>query len=286
MSLPDHIFHTKHDFTPEFAWAAFQLLRELDGDAITSVELYDIAKATGSPLAKRSDLSKLLAALSDVGLIKRYHDAISLSESGRILGKGIGHYKQGFFTAVHCIYTWKWFWDGQTYLGTPSWSYRECCRQILNSGITGISYDELVLRVVNAAVQNFKINKVSFSRSSVTGVTNWLEVQEPSLIHKDNQRLSIQDSYVSMPEAIRLHLAALCALNDNAIEINSLNMRKLAESFLFNTEEISNAVLEFAETSDEFMLLEGLTNRIIFKNSDEPFINWIIRTTRNKNHIS
>lgn len=282
MPILDHTFHTKHDFTPEFAWAAFQLLFELSEVTISPEELYDIAKATASPIAKRADLNKILAGLNDVGLIYRDRHTISLSETGRILGKGIGHYQQGFFAAVHCIYTWKWFWDGQNCFASPSWSYRETCRQILNSGIIGTTYDELVLRIVNTGMQNFKVNKVSFSRSSVTGVTNWLEVQEPSLIQRDKQRLSIQDTFVAMPEAIRLHLAALCALNDNSIEINSLNTRLLAECFLFNPEDISNAVLNFAENSNEFMLLEGPTNRIIFKNSDELFVNWIISAAKNK----
>jgi hypothetical protein len=276
MTLENHVFHTKHDFTPKFAWAAFQLLAELDQDRVSPTDLYEVAQLTASPLAKRADLNKLLGALQEVGLIERAHGTITLSEAGQALAVSLGRYEQSFYAALHGIYAWKWIWEGRDKIASPSWSYREACRQILNSEVLGVTSDELVLRVVATAVELFEVDRVSFSRSSVAGITVWLEAQAPPLIQRESQRIRIQDAFIYTSEAMRLHLASLCALGNGQTELNNKSIQMLAECFLYNAEEVYNAVLDFAHNSPEFMLLSGAPYRVIFKNSDEPFINWII----------
>ncbi len=59
----EHTFHTRHDFTPELGWAAFQLLAELGTDGITQEGLDQAARTLASPMARRSDLRKLLRSL-------------------------------------------------------------------------------------------------------------------------------------------------------------------------------------------------------------------------------
>src|SRR5262249_20987024 len=152
MASPRHVFHTRHDFTPEFAWAAFQLLAGIDRSAIDTNELYAIAKATASPLIKRSDLSKLFAAMEQIGLTERAYQQVSLSVAGQSLAKGLGRYRMGFTAAIHCLYSWTWVWQSPG-TATPSWSYREVCRQLLDGGAAGIEGDELVLRVVSNAAK-------------------------------------------------------------------------------------------------------------------------------------
>src|SRR5262245_53473259 len=105
-----HVFHTRHDFTPEFAWAAFQLLAGVGSAGIDTSGLYDIAKATASPLTKRTDLSKLLAAMDEVGLTERKREHVTLSAAGESLAKSLGCYREGFCVAVHCLYSWTWLW--------------------------------------------------------------------------------------------------------------------------------------------------------------------------------
>jgi hypothetical protein len=97
-------------------------------------------------------------------------EEVRLSFAGEALTASIGRYEIGFCMAVHCLYAWKWIWAGDATMASTSWSYREVLRQILAAGSTGIDVDEIVLQVV-AAAERFDTGKVSFSRSSVSGVT-------------------------------------------------------------------------------------------------------------------
>lgn len=211
MTSTQHVFHTKHDFTPELGWAAFQLLSEIGGEGISLSGLSSVANALASPLKRRTDLHKLLAAMEDLDMVKRRDERLLLSQMGSTLASGIGRYEEGFRAAIHCLYFWKWVWESNTQRATPSWSYREVCHNILNAGAMGIDCDEIVLRVVAAAAK-FDATKVSFSRSSVSGVTMWLEAQTPPLIQQRGKRLFINSPCMPMTEQLRLHLAALCAL--------------------------------------------------------------------------
>lgn len=276
MTLKNHVFHTKHDFTPDFAWAAFQLIGEFDSNGISATELVEIAKAVASPLAQRTDLNKLLGGFHELGLIKRSGGHIFLSASGRALGKNLGRYKQGFYAALHCLYIWKWILDGDEKIASPSWSYREVCRQIRISGVIGITPDEIVLRVVSLATELFKTDKVSFSRSSITGVTSWLEVQTPPLIKKDNNRIFRRNTFVAASESVRLHLAVLCSLGKKEVELNPANIRLLAEALLTSDEEAQLAAINFTKESSEFILTDGTQRKIVLSYSEEPFISWII----------
>ena len=81
MNIQNHVFHTKHDFTPELGWAAFQLLTEIGTDGIKPAALHVLAKAVASLLTKRSALNKLLAAMLEVGLVERTHEEVRLSRA-------------------------------------------------------------------------------------------------------------------------------------------------------------------------------------------------------------
>lgn len=275
MNTHRHVFHTRHDFTPEFAWAAFQLLAAIGPAGVAASELYTIAKATASPLAKRSDLNKLLAAMDEVGLTERMRGHVALSTAGDNLAKGIGRYREGFYVAVHCLYSWTWLWSG-TMTATPSWSYREVCRQLLNAGTAGVGVDELVLRIVTSATSTFRAEKISFSRSSVSGVTMWLEAQSPPLIQRKGSRIFTHNISGPMADSLRLHAAALCAYAGGEVSLDSKHVRLLTECFLIPSDELIGFVVEFAQSSKEFLLIPGAPPRIIFNGSDDPFINWMM----------
>jgi hypothetical protein len=272
-----HVFHTKHDFKPELAWAAFQLLAQIGTDGIKPTDLHAIAKAIGSPLTQRSDLNKLLAGMQDVGLTERSREEVFLSQAGKVLAKGLGRYEEGFRAAVHCLYAWKWLWDGNPKTASPSWSYREVLRQILAAGNTGVDSDEVVLRVVSAA-ERFNATTVSFSRSSVSGVTMWLESQALPLIEKNGRRIFIPNSSVPMADSMRLHLAALCALGNGEAQLSDDNIRLLAESFLSRADELVGSVTDFTSDCNEFILIQSTPNRVIFKGSEDPFIEWMVKS--------
>ncbi len=273
-----HVFHTKHDFNPKLAWAAFQLLAEIDSDGISATNLHNVAKVVGSPLIQRSNLSKLLGSMQDVGLIEKTQDGVVLSKGGRALAKGLGGYEIGFRAAVHCLYAWKWVWEQNTKVASPSWSYRQVLKQILSSGSAGIDPDEIVLQLVFAAEEQFKAVKVSFSRSSVSGVTMWLESQALPLIRKEGHRIWYQNASIPMADSMRLHLAALCGLNSGEVVLDDENMQLLAESVLIRPDELANPIEDFMHDSEEFLLVSTAPNRVIFKGTRDPFIEWVVQS--------
>lgn len=272
-----HVFHTKHDFNPKLAWAAFQLLAEINPDSISATNLHNVAKVVGSPLTQRSNLSKLLGSMQDVGLIEKTQNGVVLSKGGRALAKGPGGYEIGFRAAVHCLYAWKWIWEQNPQVASPSWSYRQVLRQILSSGSSGIDPDEIVLQLVFTAEEQFKAMKVSFSRSSVSGVTMWLESQALPLIKKEGHRIRYQNTSTPMVDSMRLHLAALCGLNGGEAVLDDRNMQLLAESILIRIDELANPIEAFMHDNDEFLLVSAVPNRVIFKGTKDPFIEWIVR---------
>lgn len=277
MSIQNHVFHTKHDFTPELGWAAFQLLAEIGTGDIKPTDLHAIAKAVASPLTKRSTLHKLLAAMLEVGLVERTHEGVRLSCAGEALAAGIGRYETGFCIAVHCLYAWKWIWDGDVTTASPSWSYREVLRQLLAAGSAGIDADEIVLRVVSAA-EHFDAVKVSFSRSSVSGVTIWLASQALPLIEKQGQRFFLHNSSAPLADSVRLHVAALCALGGGEATLNDENRQLLAESFLIGADEWVGPVTDLMRDHGEFLFVPTVPNRVIFKGSEDPFIAWVVKS--------
>jgi hypothetical protein len=94
--MRQHVFHTKHDFTPEFAWAAFQLLVQSGPDWISATQLQELAQVTASPLVKRADLRKLLGSMQELGLVERRGEGYSLSAAGECLERNVGRSEIGF----------------------------------------------------------------------------------------------------------------------------------------------------------------------------------------------
>jgi len=270
-----HIFHTKHDFTPELAWNTFQLLADLGGSNISIDELQQIAHLTASPLSKRSEPNKLLASMEELGIIERQQNILSLTEAGMSLRRGIGGYEAGFRAAVHCLYSWQWLWHNKGF-ATPSWSYREVCRQLLAAGSVGVSSDELVLRVV-AAAEKFQTSKVSFSRSSVLGVANWLMGQMPPLLQKKGEHWIIQSANCLMTEALRLHLTAGCAYYKGELVLSKEYLQFISEPLLTNYDDLLIVLTDYVRNCQEFMYFSGNPAKVKFKNSDDPFIEWMIK---------
>ncbi len=284
MKAHHHVFHTRHDFKPDLGWAAFQLLSEIPSHGISSSNLHDISKMVGSPLAQLSSLTKLLASMKDIGLTETAREGIVLSKAGRALAKGLGCYEIGFRAAVHCLYAWRWVWDGNNQVASPSWSYREVLRQILNSGSGGIDSDEIVLRLVSTADEFFNnIEKVSFSRASVSGVTMWLENQALPLIRKEGKYIYCQNLSTPMADSIRFHLASVCSLYNGEAVLDDNKIQLLAESFLIQAAELIGPIESFARDSAEFLFVPSVPNRVIFNGSEDPFIEWIVKEASRPN---
>ena len=272
-----HVFHTRHDFKPDLGWSAFQLLSESPSDGISPSGLHAISKAVGSPLSQISNLTKLLASMQDIGLTEKTQEGVVLSTAGKTLAKGLGWYEIGFRAAVHCLYAWKWIWNQNNEVASPSWSYREVLRQILNSGSVGIDSDEIVLRLVSVAEEQFDAMKVSFSRGSVSGVTMWLEGQALPVVKREGRRILRYGSSVPTAETIRLHLASLCSLDGGEAVLDDKGMQLLAESFLIQADGLIGPLKDFVRDSGEFLFISSVPNRVVFNGSEDPFIEWIVK---------
>ena len=244
--MVSHVFHTKHDFTPEFAWAAFQLLAQVSPTAISVAELKQIARITASALIRREDLHKLLGSMLELGLVERQADGYVLSAGGRSLEINGGRSASCFRAAVHCLYCWKWLWDNKPNIATPSWSYRAVCRAILDAGVAGVDQDDLVLRVIEAA-SLFGAERVSFSRSSVNGVAMWLEAQTPPLLHRKGSRLFAAMPGWVAPTTAQFHLGALCELAGGRAIVDSSSVRLLQESWLISAAGVMSTIRSVCE---------------------------------------
>lgn len=276
MKSSDHVFHTKHDFTPDIAWAAFQILAQFPAEGVSVRELGEISRAIASPLARRSELGKPLAPFFSLGLLQHNGESVMLSECGLALARGLGRLEQGFYSAIHCLYAWNWIWARDPTRASPSWSYRQVCGQILASGSIGITSDELVMQVVLFARQQFDTESISFSRSSVSGVTTWLQIQRPPLIRREGNRFYNRNVLAESDEILRVSIACLCSLSSGDVKLTPKNIRLLAEVLLCSDEEAYFRIQKFASDSTEFILTEGAVPKIIFRHSRDPFITWIV----------
>lgn len=275
MEYLDHTFHTRHDFTPELGWAAFQLLAELGADGTTVEGLEEAARTLASPMARRSDLRKLLRSMDELGLLRRREEQLSLSVAGRALAASAGRYEPGFFAGIHCLYAWGWQWDRRAELATPSWSYRQVCKEIRAAGPLGIEPDAIVLKVA-AAGERFGAERVSFSRSSVNGVTAWLKAHSPPLVGQANGRLHALAQPRPGPTSVRFHAAALCALRGGQAGVAGENAELLADALVLPTQELQLVLEESLAGSEEFHLFGGGVKRIAYRGSSDPFLEWIV----------
>lgn len=292
----EHVFHTKHDFSPELGWAAFQLLAQAQDEAqphksadLSVEELEELAEAVASPLAARSDGQKVVAGLADVGLVEREKGRARLSTVGRLTAQSMGRYEDGFRKVVHALYFWRWVWmaaDDAKAPANPSWSFRAVCQHILEAGPSGIERDDLVLRVVEDAGV-FDAPKVSFSRSSVSGVTSWLEAQRPPMIGRHGHAIVAQSVVASesaspTPGAWRLHLAALCGLHGGEVVLNASTLGLLAQALLLSPSALPLPIAAFCDGGEEFLFIRSAPPRIVFRGSSDGLIRWMAQDKTEK----
>jgi hypothetical protein len=285
MERAEHTFHTRHDFTPELGWAAFQLLAALGEDGATGDELEQAARTLASPMARRSDLRKLLRSMEELGLTEHSGGRLVLSEAGRALAASAGRYEPGFCAAVHCLYAWGWLWAGQEGVATPSWSYRQVCREIRAAGPLGIEPDAIVLKVA-AAGERFGAERVSFSRSSVNGVTAWLRAHSPPLVGQAGGRLHPLPRPNPGPTCVRFQAAALCAIRGGQASVEGEDAELMADALVLPAHELRRVLEEALAASGEFHLFGRSARRIAYRGSDDPFLEWIVHGRHSDNQAT
>lgn len=270
----EHTFHTRHDFTPDLGWAAFQLLGAFGRDGVEVDGIEKAAQLLASPLAKRADLRKLLRSMEEIGLVRVSGNKLALSGTGVALSGSAGRYPQGFFAAVHCLYSWTWLWAGRADIATPAWSYRQVCRAIRSAGPLGIESDAVVLSVTGAA-ERFNAGRVSFSRSSVNGVTTWLRAQSPPLLEPITGRLHSPANPSPGLTCVRFQAAALCRHGGGEASLTGESAELLADTLLIPQAELRRVLEETLAPGAEFHLLSN-GKRIAYRSSADPFLEWIV----------
>ena len=128
-----------------------------------------------------------------------------------------------------------------------------------------------MLRVVQAA-DGFQAERVSFSRSSVSGVTNWLSAQTPPLVELRGKKMARVRGQAPAASALRLNLAAMCALGGGRAALDGDSLEYLAESVLVPADELWLSVVEYARDSAEFCFVPGGRGAVVFERSDDAFV--------------
>lgn len=270
----EHTFHTRHDFTPDLGWAAFQLLAAFGEGGVEVDGIEQAAQILASPLAKRADLRKLLRSMEEIGLVRSSGNKLALTVAGVALAGAAGRYPQGFFAGVHCLYSWSWLWAGREAIATPAWSYRQVCRAIRSAGPLGIESDAVVLNVTGAA-ERFKADRVSFSRSSVNGVTSWLRAQSPPLLEPIAGRLHCPATPRPGLACVRFQAAAMCRHCGGEASLTGEHAELLADTLLIPPADLRRVLEEALATGTEFHLLNN-GKRIAYRSSADPFLEWIV----------
>jgi hypothetical protein len=134
--------------------------------------------------------------------------------------------------------------------------------------------DDLVLGVIDAA-SSFAVEKVSFSRSSVSGVVNWLMAQSPPLVEQVGKKITRVRGQAPSATLLRVNLAAACALEGGRFSLDGPALRLVAESVLVPPDELWLPVVEFARDSAEFAFIPGGRGTVVFDQTEDEFIRWL-----------
>jgi hypothetical protein len=110
----------------------------------------------------------------------------------------------------------------------------------------------------------------------------WLEAQCPPLVQRRGSRIVTHNVCGPMADPLRLQAAALCGYGGGEATLDSRSLRLLAECLLMPPDEVADHVVEFMRCSKEFLLVPGAPNRVIFKESEDPFINWIVESGKRR----
>jgi hypothetical protein len=229
-----------------------------------------IAEAIGSPLRRRRNVDKILASLCDVGLLARNSRAYRTTAWAKALRRGAGQWESSFNAAVHALYAWGW--DENCGIATPCWSYREVCQVIRDSGVLGISIDEIVLKVVDRAQTQFGVSTVSFSRSSVAGILGWIEAQSPPLIERQNGRVCPSPGPMRSADTIDSVLSAAAHRIGNPLRLEPGLLDRVAATLLLPQDAAFEAVRQRAADEQSVVWIDGVPPAILISASADPFL--------------
>lgn len=264
-----HRFHTRHDFTPAPALDLYEAIRALaskDG-FVAHAEVRDALAIMASPLKERRDLSKVLASLSDLGLIEIFRDGIRyIPDVGqRLFGNRL--WRRRFVSLVHGLYAL----GHQGPIADPRWSYREVCRILTEHAPGGLSPDDLVMEVVQRARIRFGTERVSFSRSSIGGVKAWLEALDPPVLNdRDVCGISLADAPRSST-LIGDVLETALYLSRGDLTLDDRTLADLGAAMLVPPQQVRYEIEKFIEPGLGLALLDEESPRLWRITIGEPY---------------
>jgi hypothetical protein len=126
----------------------------------------------------------------------------------------------------------------------------------------------------------FNAQRVSFSRSSVSGVVSWLMAQTPALVEQVGRNVARLRGQAPSPTSLRLNLAAVCAIEGGRVSLDGDAFNLLAESVLIPPDELWLQVVEYARDSAEFSLITGGRGTVVFNRGEDAFVRWVSNAGR------
>ena len=180
--MADYVFHVLHNARPEYEMDILTILQDSQEPTYENIlsEGNSLGLTIGSQVRTERMLKDILQPLRDLGLVERRQ--IKLTGSGHTLARIVHDIPNLFPDIFHYLYysTWE---PRQKAQKCFSWSYRTLCNHLWEQGTTVLNKKNLASFISTKASQLFQIRNVSFSQSSVQGVTVWLESLFPSVIH-------------------------------------------------------------------------------------------------------
>jgi hypothetical protein len=127
------------------------------------------------------------------------------------------------------------------------------------------------LEIVKRARSRFGAVQVSFSRSSVSGILNWLEAQSLSLIARKKGRVYPAPGTARSADTIAAVLAAAAGRIGNPLRLEPDLLYWIAASLLLPRDAAFEAVRQHANVGDAVVWIEGVPPAVFIAPSADPF---------------
>lgn len=188
-------FHVRHDLAPIPTYELLTLLNA-SSKGQTQQDLQYLADLNGYKLRQRKDYYKLLLSLVELELISDSGHIYKLTPIGRVIAQIVIYQQDLLPDFIHFLYYTCFDLDPKKRF---SWSYRQVCDFLWHSAPIAINRDRLVNLVTRDATQVFNLSGVSFSKSSIAGILNWLlELSPPCIAQQDKGQIFTRREYCSI----------------------------------------------------------------------------------------
>jgi hypothetical protein len=256
------IYHVRHDLQPTLTLELLVLL--WDKSPCRPELLHKVAETRGYRLAQRS-LDQLLASLGNLRILERNdNNDLILTRLGKLIAHTAKNNPDLVSELIH--FTYYTLYDGTNPALRFSWSYRQVCEHLWYQGTHQLDPHRLVTLIQEEAQQafaDFEEYGASFSRDSVNGIVNWLEVLEPSCVNLINTGTRIFSRRTICPSEIVLLAMEYTKskfANSNTTQLQlTTEVRKSVAKLCLLEEEVIEEVIQ--DAAQAFNLLYRQTER-------------------------